>query len=143
MKWLKEENGKLVSPPTYDKKSGLFNCHFNRSWLTNNGYTQWTDEEIEAWYASQDSSSDVDKSPFEIACSHFKEVCNEIATLTNKSEFKGTHDEVFEFYNSASYQTNKGMRLAIALNACREICEYEALNIGLGITEWLDVCWSK
>lgn len=53
MKWLKEENGMLVSPPTYDKTTGLVNCHLNESWLTNNGYTQWTDEQIEEFYGTQ------------------------------------------------------------------------------------------
>ena len=42
MKWLKEENGKIVSSPIYDIVTGLANCHLNENWLTNNGYRLWT-----------------------------------------------------------------------------------------------------
>lgn len=143
MTWLKEENDKLVSPPTFDKTTGMINCHLNETWLINNGYTQWTDEEIDEWNILHNPSTDASTSDFEIACFHFKQICNEIGLLLNNSDFKGTFEEVFAFYNNAQYKTNKGMQLAIALNSCREICEYEALKIGIGVTEWFDICWNS
>lgn len=50
MKWLKEENNQLISPPTYDKQTGTVNCHVNETWLLNHGYTQWSNEQEQNWY---------------------------------------------------------------------------------------------
>lgn len=58
MEWLKIENGKLVSPPTFDKMTGTSNCHLNTNWLVENGYTQWTDEQIQNFYNDDKSTSE-------------------------------------------------------------------------------------
>lgn len=53
MKWLKLENNKLTVPPTFDKETGISNCHVNTEWLISHGYTQWTDERVDEFYNSQ------------------------------------------------------------------------------------------
>ena len=58
MEWLKIENGKLVSPPTFDKMTGTSNCDLNTNWLVENGYTQWTDEQIQNFYNDDKSTSE-------------------------------------------------------------------------------------
>lgn len=49
MKWLKVENDRLVEPPVFDMSSGKANGTLDTNWLTNNGFRQWTDEEINQW----------------------------------------------------------------------------------------------
>ena len=135
MKWLKVENNKLVSPHTFDIGSGLVNCHLNESWMIKNGFRQWTEEEIEEFNTRSYSS-------FNKACSHFREICAEIGEMIGDSEFKGGFDEITVFYNSSSYKTDKGMQLAIALDGCKELCEYEAAKLGIGSPEWWYKCWN-
>lgn len=53
MKWLKLESNELTAPPTFDKETGISNCHVNTEWLISHGYTQWTDEQIEEFYGTQ------------------------------------------------------------------------------------------
>ena len=135
MKWLKVENNKLVSPHTFDIDSGLVNCHLNESWMIKNGFRQWTEEEIEEFNTRSYSS-------FNKACSHFREICAEIGEMIGDSEFKGGFNEITLFYNSSSYKTDKGMQLAIALDGCKELCEYEATKLGIGSPEWWYKCWN-
>ena len=61
MKWLKLENNKLTEPPTFDKETGISNCHVNTEWLISHGYMQWTDEQVEEFYENQVNSSQQDK----------------------------------------------------------------------------------
>ena len=135
MKWLKVENNKLVSPHTFDIGSGLVNCHLNESWMIKNGFRQWTEEEIEEFNTRSYSS-------FNKACSNFREICAEIGEMIGDSEFKGGFDEIPLFYNNSSYKTDKGMQLAIALDGCKELCEYEAAKLGIGSPEWWYKCWN-
>lgn len=117
------------------QKLGLVNCHLNESWLTKNGYKQWLDEIIDKF----------DKKPhvkFERACDNFRKICGEISKLINNTDFKGAIDDMPVFYHNSKYKTEKGMRLAIALNSCAEMCEYEAINAGIELSEWWYRCWN-
>lgn len=57
MKWLKIENNRLVSPPVFDKETGMSNCHINTDWLAGHGYSQWTDEQIDEFYSTDNEST--------------------------------------------------------------------------------------
>lgn len=141
MKWLKEENRMLVSPPTYDKTTGLVNCHLNETWLTNNGYTQWTDEQIAEWNNTNYPSIEQDTTAFNTACGYFRQICGEIGTLMGVSDFRGGYDDMPVFYVHESYKTDKGMQLAIAWSGCNDLCKYEASKLGIGSPDWWHRCW--
>ena len=74
-----------------------------------------------------------------MACSYFRKICKEIRALIGDKTFKGSYNDIMNFYNHNTYKTDKGMQLAIALNGCTKLCKYEAKK--LGITNWLDRCW--
>lgn len=51
--WYKEENDQLVAPPiNYTTPDGRTICNFNlsESFMTEFGWRDWTDAEIEAWH---------------------------------------------------------------------------------------------
>ena len=81
----------------------------------------------------------IDTTNFQLACSYFRKICKEIRALIGDKTFKGSYNDIMNFYNHNTYKTDKGMQLAIALNGCTKLCKYEAKK--LGITNWLDRCW--
>lgn len=143
MKWLKEENGMLISPPTYDKTTGLVNCHLNETWLINNGYTQWTNEQIAEWNNTNYPSIEQDTTAFNTACGYFRQICGEIGDLMGVSDFRGGYDDMPVFYAHESYKTDKGMQLAIAWSGCNDFCNHEASKLGIGSPDWWYRCWGE
>ena len=142
MKWLKVENDRLVEPPIFDISSGKANGTLDANWLTNNGFRQWTDEEINQWAEENYPTIDQDETEFNTACSYFKQVCAEIGEMIGDSEFKGGFDDMPVFYNNSSYKTDKGMQLAIAWSGCNSLCKHEAAKLGIGSPEWWYKCWN-
>ena len=139
MKWLKEENGQLVTPPINDEKTGMVNCHLNQAWLEANGFTQWTDEQIAAWQEAH--APVIDTTEFDKACEYFRQICGEIGALMGVEDFKGGYEDMPVFYAHESYKTDKGMQLAIAWSGCNDFCNHEAAKIGLGSPAWWYKCW--
>ena len=133
----------LIQPPTYDKTSGLVNCHLNETWLTKNGYTQWTDQQINQWHDENNKTEQIDKTQFNKACSYFRQICQEIGTLIGNNNFKGGFQDMTIFYSHESYKTDKGMQLAIAWSGCNEYCNHEAKKIGLNSPQWWYICWQN
>ena len=142
MKWLKVENNRLVEPPVFDVSSGKANGTLDTNWLTNNGFRQWTDEEINQWAEENYPTIDQDKTEFNTACGYFRQVCAEIGEMIGDSEFKGGFDDMPVFYNNSSYKTDKGMQLAIAWSGCNSLCKHEAAKLGIGSPEWWYKCWN-
>ena len=141
MKYLKQQNDKLIFPPIYDTETGLVNCHLNIQWLLNNGFTQWSDQQIKQWYQQHGISTQIDTTAFDTACSYFRQVCQEIGILMENNSFKGSYDEMMLFYNSDAYKTDRGMQLAIAWSGCNDLCNYEGSKIGLESPLWFNKCW--
>lgn len=143
MKWLKEQNGVLISPPKYDKNTGLVNCHVNEQWLTDNGFTQWTDQQIVDWNTEHYPNTELDTTDFDQACSYFRQICGEIGTLMGDPNFKGGYDDMPIFYAHDSYKTEKGVQLAVAWAGCDLFCNHEANKIGLTSPDWWYRCWEQ
>lgn len=148
MKWLKEENDKLIPPPTYDEETGMVNCHVNVEWLINHGYKEWSDQSISNWYENHnpieektEPQVEPSKEDFNKSCLYFKQICHQIGALINDPNFKGGYDDMIEFYDHPAYKTSQGVQLAIAWSGSNDLCRYEANKIGLGSPEWWYKCW--
>jgi hypothetical protein len=134
MTWIKIENNNLTKPPHFDETTGLANCHLNQDWLLENGYEQWSDEQVQNWYNENASA-------FNLACDYFRQVCEEIRLLTGIEDFRGGYDDMPNFYDSPKYKTDEGVRLAAAWAGLNDLCKHEASLIGIGSPEWWHLCW--
>lgn len=143
MKWLKEENNRLVKPPVFDKETGIVNCHVNTTWLLNNGYNQWTDQQEIEWYKNHYKQVQINTTDFDNACQVFRQICSKIGELIGDENFKGGYDDMMTFYNHASYKTNEGMQLAIAWSGANQLCKYEANKLDIGSPQWWYKCWNN
>lgn len=146
MKWLKQENNTLITPPIYDEQTGTVNCQANTEWLIKHGYTLWNDEQEQNWYNKHFPSIEpipIDMTDFNNACIYFKQICQEIGELINDPDFKGGYDDMIVFYNHQKYKTDKGMQLAIAWAGCNDLCRYEANKLGIGSPQWWYKCWNN
>lgn len=144
MKWLKEQNNKLIAPPVYDKQTGKVNCHIDKEWLAEHGYSLYSEEDEQNWYNihyPEIIPEPIDMTYFNNACVYFRQVCQEIGELINEPNFKGGYDDMITFYSHSAYKTDTGMQLAIAWSGCNDLCRYEANKIGLGSPEWWYKCW--
>ena len=86
-----------------------------------------------------DFKKNSDTTSLDTACYYFRQICQQIGILIGNLQFKGSFAQVTEFYAHESYQTKKGMHLAVALTGCKKLCSYQAKK--LGIINWLDRCW--
>ena len=83
-----------------------------------------------------------DQTLFETYCNYFRRVCSEIGNLIEYVDFKGDINQVFQFYASNEYKTEKGVQLAIALDTCRGLCQYQAEKLNI-YNQWFDKCWEN
>ena len=144
MPWIKVNNSnRLETPPIFDKNSGVVNCHLNEEWLINNGYENWSDEQILSWNNEHFPPIQIDTTDFDRACSYFRQICGEIGTLMDDPNFKGGYDDMPIFYAHDSFKTEKGMNLAVAWAGCDLFCNHEAKKLGLGSPEWWYKCWEQ
>ena len=141
MKFLKQQNNRLVSPPKYDPNTGIVNCQLDLNWLQQNGYTLYSDQQQIQWYKNHNQIIELDTTNFDNACSYFRQICQQIGTLINEPNFKGGYDDMITFYSNNQYKTDEGMQLAIAWSGCNDLCRYEANKIGLNSPEWWYKCW--
>ena len=81
-----------------------------------------------------------DQTLFKTYCNYFRQVCNEIGSLINVSNFKGSNQEILNFYGSDEYKTEKGVQLAIALDTTKNLCQYQAVKLNI-YNQWFDKCW--
>ena len=81
-----------------------------------------------------------DQTLFKTYCNYFRQVCNEIGSLINVSNFKGSNQEILNFYASDEYKTEKGVQLAIALDTTKNLCQYQAVKLNI-YNQWFDKCW--
>ena len=88
------------------------------------------------------NKKEVDKSSFDSACGHFRQICHEIGELIGNNDFKGGYDDMLVFYASDAYKTDKGLQLATAWAGVNELCKYEAYKLGMGSPAWWHKCWS-
>lgn len=139
MTWIKIENNNLIRPPHFDKDTGLVNCHLNQDWLLENGYEQWSDEQIQNWY--DENTPSIDTSAFDLACDYFRQICEEIRLLTGLDGFRGGYDDMPDFYVNPKYKTDEGVRLASAWAGVNDLCRHEASLLGIGSPEWWYLCW--
>ena len=93
---------------------------------------------VERFLANQGNYSD--QTLFKTYCNYFKQVCNEIGNLINVSNFKGSNQEILNFYGSDEYKTEKGVQLAIALDTVKNLCQYQAEKLNI-YNQWFDKCW--
>ena len=81
-----------------------------------------------------------DQTLFETYCNYFRRVCSEIGNLINVSNFKGSNQEILNFYGSDEYKSEKGVQLAIALDTTKNLCQYQAVKLNI-YNQWFDKCW--
>ena len=137
--YAKIENDVLIFPP---KNSGnQMNVDKNIQWLTENGYTDMSAEEI----AEYSQSLEPDMTNFNNACQIFKSVCHQIGTFIGNPDFKGGFDEYTEFITAEATQENPAQAslLASMWSGANEYAKYEGEKIGLGQTDWWYKCWEE
>ena len=83
-----------------------------------------------------------DQTLFKTYCNYFRQVCNEIGSLIRVSNFKGSNQEILNFYGSNEYKTEKGVQLAIALDTTKKLCQYQAEKLNI-YNQWFDKCWEN
>ena len=93
---------------------------------------------VERFLSNQGNYSD--QTLFKTYCNYFRQVCNEIGSLINISNFKGSNQEILNFYGSDEYKTEKGVQLAIALDTVKNLCQYQAEKLNI-YNQWFDKCW--
>ena len=142
--WYKEIDGKLVPPPANYTTADWIICNFpaNPEAMTQYGWRDWTDAEIEAWKEAHPEPKP-DTTDFDAACAQFRTVCGQIATAANLPGFRGGFDEMADFAASAVYATVQGLALAMAWSAANELCKYEGAKLGFGQPEWWYQCWKE
>ena len=137
--YAKIENDILIFPP---KNSGnMMNVDKNIQWLTENGYTDMSAEEI----AEYGQSLERDLTNFNNVCQIFKSVCHQIGTFIGNPDFKGGFDEYTEFITAEATQENPAQAslLASMWSGANEYAKYEGEKIGLGQPDWWYKCWEE
>ena len=86
---------------------------------------------------------DDDPTPFEEACSQFRQVCAAIGQFIGDANFRGGFDEYTAFASSQAFQNNPvlGNTLAIQWSGCNERCKYEGAKEGYQQPQWWYKCW--
>jgi hypothetical protein len=140
MPYVKIENEILKYPPLND--GNRFNVNTDVDWLTANGYTFWTNEQVDEWLKNNVYDSEAVQE-FESACADFRQVCAEIGELIGVSDFHGGYDDMPVFYSHSSYRTIQGLCLAMAWSGCNERCVYTGSKVGYGQPAWWYKCWES
>ena len=84
-----------------------------------------------------------DRTAFDAACAKFREICATIGEAIGEAGFKGGFDEMVVFQQSEIYGTTAGLQLAVAWQACNELCKYEGHKLGFDQPGWWYECWRQ
>lgn len=79
---------------------------------------------------------------FELACSEFRKICDEISKFIG-SDFHGGLDEISKLYTYDRFNTVKGAALAVKWSAADKLCTYTASKLGIGQPDWFKQCWKQ